>query len=92
MGINGVSTLAFLGTLVTNATTFGMMSKMDRKGTVLNAAFAVAASFTFGGHMAFTMAYDGNYVLPMIVAKIVAGVFAVLLALLLYRGEAKAEK
>ena len=91
MGINGTSTLAFLGTLVTNATTFGVMGKMDKKGTVLNSAFAVSASFAIGGHMAFTMAYDGTYVLPMIVAKVVAGVFAVLLALLLYRGDAKTE-
>lgn len=47
IGINGISALAFLGSLVTNASTFGVMDKMDKKGTVLNSAFAVSASFVF---------------------------------------------
>ena len=85
IGINGVSTLSFLGSLVTNASTFGVMDKMDRKGTVLNSAFAVSASFMFGGHLAFTMAFDNRYVVPMIVGKIVSGICAVFLALLIYK-------
>ena len=40
--INSTSSLAFISNLVTNATTFGMMNEMDRKGTVLNSAFAVS--------------------------------------------------
>ena len=80
MGINGVSAFALLGTLVTNASTFGVMEKMDRKGVVLNSAFAVSASFVFGGHLAFTMAFDGNYVPPMIVGKLLSGISALLLA------------
>ncbi|MBQ5749077.1 MAG: ethanolamine utilization protein EutH [Oscillospiraceae bacterium] len=88
IGINGVSALAFLGNLVTNASTFGVMDKMDKKGTVLNAAFAVSAAFVFGSHLAFTMAFDGGYVAPMIVGKLVSGVCAVVLALLLYKADA----
>ena len=85
LGINGTSALAFLGTLVTNATTFGVMEQMDKKGTVLNSAFAVSAAFTFGGHLAFTMAFDGSFVLPMIVGKLTSGLSALALAFLLYR-------
>lgn len=85
IGINGISALAFLGSLVTNASTFGVMDKMDKKGTVLNAAFAVSASFVFGGHLAFTMAYDSHYIVPMIVGKLVSGICAVIFALLLYK-------
>ena len=92
MGINAISTLALLGNLVTNASVFGTMEKMDKKGTVLNAAFAVSAAFAFGSHLAFTMAYDNRYVAPLVVGKLVAGVCAVILALLLYKKEdAKAE-
>ena len=87
IGINAVSAVAFLGSLVTNASTFGVMDKMDKKGTVLNAAFAVSASFVFGSHLAFTMAFDANYVLPMIVGKLISGVCAVLLAWMIYRPE-----
>lgn len=87
IGINGVSALALLGTTVTNVTTLSNVGEMDEKGVVLNAAFAVSAAFTFGGHLALTLAYDASYVLPMIVGKLVSGITAVLLALLLYRGQ-----
>ena len=90
IGINGVSALALLGNLVTNASVFGVMDQMDRKGTVINGAFAVSAAFVFGGHLAFTMAFDGSYVVPMIVAKLISGVCAVILALLLYKDKAPA--
>ena len=87
IGINGVSALAFLGNLVTNASTFGVMDKMDKKGAVLNAAFAVSAAFTFGSHLAFTMAFDSGYVVPMIVGKLVSGICAVFLAFMIYKGD-----
>jgi len=87
IGINDVSALALLGNLVTNASTFGVMDKMDKKGTVLNAAFAVSAAFVFGGHLAFTMAFDNSYVAPMIVGKLISGICAVFLALLMYKGD-----
>ena len=84
-GINGISAIAFLSTLVTNATTFGVADKMNKKGLVLNAAFAVSASFVFGSHLAFTMAFDQGYVLPMIIGKLVAGICAVLFAVMMYK-------
>lgn len=87
VGINGVSAVAFLGSLVTNASTFGIMGKMDKKGVVLNSAFAVSASFVFGSHLAFTMAFDSTYVLPMMIGKIISGVFAVILAFLIYKDD-----
>lgn len=85
LGINQVSSLAFISNLVTNATTFGVMNEMDKKGTVLNSAFAVSAAFTFGGHLAFTMAFNANYVLPLIVGKLISGICALVLATLLYK-------
>ena len=89
LGINSVATLALFGSLVTNASTFGAMEKMDKKGVVLNAAFAVSASFVFGSHLAFTMAFDGSYILPMIVGKLISGLCAVLLAFAIYRDRKK---
>lgn len=87
IGVNGTAALALIPTLVTNATTFGMMKDMDRKGAVINSAFAVSAAFVFGSHMSFTMAYDGAYVAPMMVGKLVSGICAVILALLIYKGD-----
>lgn len=93
IGVNSVSTISFLGSLVTNASTFGLMDQMDKKGVVLNSAFAVSASFVFGSHLAFTIAFDDSYVLPMIIGKIISGICAVLLALLIYKSDVQeAEK
>lgn len=85
IGINSTSTISMLGSLVTNASSFGVSDKMDKKGLVLNSAFAVSASFVFGSHLAFTMAFDPSYALPMIVGKLISGVCAVALAFLLFK-------
>ena len=85
LGVDDVSAVSALTTLVTNVPTFGAMEKMDKKGVVLNAAFAVSAGFVFGGHLALTMAFDKSYVVPMIVGKLVSGIFAVVLGLILYK-------
>lgn len=91
IGIDSTSAVCFLSTLVTNAPTIGLMEKMNKKGTVLNAAFAVSAAFTFGGHLALTMAFDPKYVTPMIVAKVISGVCSVLLAMLIYKDKTTVE-
>lgn len=87
IGVDGLSALAFLGSLVTNASSFGVMEKMNKKGVVLNSAFAASASFVFGSHLAFTMAFDKSYVVPMIIGKITSGICAVLLALFVYKSD-----
>lgn len=87
VGIDNTSSVALLGTLVTNASTFGVMDKMNRKGVVLNSAFAVSAAFVFGGHLAFTMAFNQHFVAPMIAGKVISGICALVLAFFLYRGD-----
>ncbi len=89
IGVDGISALALLGSLVTNASSFGVMEKMNKKGVVLNSAFAVSASFAFGSHLAFTMVFDKSYIVPMIIGKITSGICAVILALLIYKGDAQ---
>ena len=86
LGIDDRSTLCLVASLATSATTFGMMNSMNKKGMMINSAFAVSAAFTFCSHMAFTMAYPGGgeYILPMIVGKLVSGFCALVLAFLLY--------
>lgn len=91
LGIDSFSAFSFLSTLVTNATTFSFMEKMDRKGVVLNSAFAVSAAFVFGGHLAFTMAFNAEYIMPMIVGKLISGACAIFLALLVYKDDLKNE-
>lgn len=83
--INEAAALGFVSTLATNVTTFGIMDKMDQKGVMLNSAFAVSAAFTFAGHLAFTVAFDPSYLLPVIVGKITAGILSVIVAGIVYK-------
>ena len=83
LGINAVSALGFIPNLVTNTTTFGMMRDMDKRGVVLNAAFSVSAAFVFGCHMSFTMALSPDSTPAVIVGKLISGVSAVILALII---------
>ena len=69
----------------------GVINEMDKKGIVLNSAFAVSASFAFGAHLAFTMAFDKTFVTPMIIGKIISGIFAVVLAFLIYKEDNKSK-
>ena len=85
IGINATSAICLLPNLVTNATTFGMMEEMDKKGVVLNSALTVTVAFVFGSHLGFTMAYDEAYVFPMIISKLISGVVSVALVLLIYK-------
>lgn len=85
LGIEPTSAMGFVSTIVTNATTFEMLNRMDKKGVVLNSAFLLSAAFVLGGHLAFTMAFDASYILAVSVGKLIAGVCAVLLAVVLYR-------
>lgn len=85
LDINEDSALGLFGSLATSATTFGNMEKMDKKGSLLNSAFAVSGAFTFAGHLAFTLAYDASYLPAMIVGKLVAGVLSVFVAIFVYK-------
>lgn len=83
--VNETSMSGFLSTLAASMTTFDMMEEMDKKGIVLNSAFAVSAAFVFTDHLAYTLAWRADYLPVVILGKLVAGVLAVLVALLIYR-------
>ncbi len=83
--MNDAGMMGMVSSLATNITAFGNMSSMDSKGVMLNSAFAVSGAFTFAAHLAFTMAFDANYLLPVIAGKLFAGLLAVVLANLVFK-------
>lgn len=85
MRINEQAVLGLISCLASNVTSFGMMDKMDKKGVVLNSAFAVSGAFVLGGHLAFTMAFDEAYVFPVVLGKIISGVLAIIVANIIFR-------
>ena len=61
------------------------MDNMDDKGVVLNSAFIVSASFVLADHLAFTIAFNSNYLLPMIIGKMISGITGVLVAHFIFK-------
>ena len=93
--VNSTSTVGLIASLTTSVTAFGLMEQMDRKGVVLNSAFAVSAPFVFTDHLAWTMMFAGKYglgsscVVAMIVGKLVGGILSVVLGCLLFKRYSK---
>ena len=85
LGINETAAAGLVASLANSIATFGMVGDMDRRGKVVNIAFAVSAAFVFGDHMGFTAGFAPEMIVPMIVGKLAGGVTAVAVALLVTR-------
>lgn len=85
MGMNDIAAAGLVATLANNIPMFGMMKDMDKRGKVINVAFAVSAAFVFGDHLGFTAGFDSTMIFPMIVGKLVGGISAVAVAMLITR-------
>jgi ethanolamine transporter len=85
IGIDETASLGLISCLANSISTFDMMGKMNEKGVMLNAAFAVSAAFVFGDHLAFTLAYDPECLIGVIIGKLTAGLLALLAANFMYR-------
>ena len=85
LGINEPASAGLIASLANSIATFGMVKDMDDRGKVVNIAFAVPAAFVFGDHLGFTAGFAPELLPAMIVGKLVGGVAAVGVALLLTR-------
>lgn len=85
LGMNEVAAAGMVASLANSIPMFGMMKDMDKRGKVLNVAFAVSAAFVFGDHLGFTAGFNSDLIFPMIVGKIVGGITALFVALWITR-------
>lgn len=81
--MNDTAAAGMVATLANNIPMFVMLNKMDDRGKVLNIAFAVSAAFTFGDHLGFVAAVASPMIFPMIVGKLVGGVTAIFVAMMI---------
>ena len=79
-GMNEVGSAGLIATLANNIAMFNMIGDMNEKSKIINIAFAVSASFTFGDHLAFAAGVNPKMIVPVIVGKLTAGCTAFLLA------------
>lgn len=85
LGINDTAAAGLVASLANSIATFGMVKDMDRRGKIVNIAFAVSAAFVLGDHMGFTAGFAPEMLIPMILGKLAGGVSAIAIALLLTR-------
>lgn len=90
LGINDTAAAGLIASLANSIATFGMVKDMDGRGKVVNVAFAVSAAFVFGDHLGFTAGFAPQMLPAVIVGKLIGGVCAVAVALLLTRRDATA--
>ena len=85
--INDTAAAGLVATLANSIATFGMVKDMDGRGKIVNIAFAVSAAFVFGDHLGFTAGFAPEMLPAMIVGKLVGGISAIAVALLLTRNK-----
>ena len=87
LGINDTAAGGLVASLANSIATFGMVKDMDRRGKVVNIAFAVSAAFVFGDHLGFAAGFAPEILPGMIVGKLVGGVCAAAVAMWMIRKE-----
>ena len=83
LGINDAAAAGLIASLANSIATFGLVKEMNPRGKVINIAFAVSAAFVFGDHLGFTAGFAPEMLPAMIVGKLVGGVSAVIVAMVL---------
>ena len=83
LGINDAAAAGLIASLANSIAAFGLVKDMNPRGKVVNIAFAVSAAFVFGDHLGFAAGFAPEMLGPMMIGKLVGGVSAVAVALLL---------
>lgn len=82
LGISEIASTGLVASLAHHIPMFTILKDMDPRGKVVNVAFAVSGAFVFGSHLGFVAGVNPDLVFAMIVGKLVGGVCAVGLAIL----------
>lgn len=85
LDLDDASVVGLIATLANSIATMESADKMNRKGRILNLAFAVSAAFVFGDHLAFTLSYNSDHIVAVIIGKFCAGVAALAVASVIYK-------
>lgn len=88
LGINSTSVVGLLLSLGTSIAMIPLFSQMDRKGKMMNAAFSVSGAYVLGGQLGFISSVADSYgIMIYMLAKIGAGILAIIFVMLFYKNE-----
>lgn len=90
--INEISVAGMLASLANNIPMFKLMKGMDDRGKVINVAFCVSAAFVFGDHLGFTAGVNKEMILPVLIGKLIGGITAVSLAIVILQSKRQNNK
>ena len=66
-----------------------LVSRMDEKGKMLNAAFSVSGTYVLGGQLGFVSSVsDGATVTVFVITKVLCGVLSIIIMDIAYRRSA----
>jgi ethanolamine transporter len=82
IGLTAIDAGGLIACLATAVPMYGMFDDMSRKGMVFAAAFEVGAAYAIGDHLAYIGALEPEMIVPMVVAKLLAGVASLVMAVL----------
>ena len=80
IGVNGITVTCMLISLSSVVPAFVSFKDMNVRGKVVMGAFAASMSNILGAHLAFAAATNERYILPMFLAKVVAGILAIIVS------------
>jgi ethanolamine transporter len=92
LGMDATSTAGIIFTLANSIPVYKMMKDMNPRGKIINTAWLVPATAALGDHLGFTAGVRPDAITAVVVSKIIAGVLAVALAMLLTRSTAAEDK
>lgn len=81
------SILGIFSSLANSIPMLGIYDKMNEKGKIINAAFAVSGAYTFGGQLGYISTVAPEAVNSFIISKLFAGIMAVIVSLWFIRLE-----
>ncbi len=85
LSVNAVSVASLPVACVNVISVFTMVKEMDRRGIVISASWCTNAIALFTAHLAYTKAVSPEMVAPVLTAKVVSGLAAVVIACLMER-------
>lgn len=80
IGLDSISAAGIVFTLANSVPVYTMMKNMKKRGIIMNTAWLVPATSTFGAHLGFTAGVQPTMIVPVVVGKLTAGVVALILA------------
>lgn len=92
LGINSYSLIGIVLSCTTAIAMLPLYSKMDNKGKIINSAFSVTGAYFLGSQFAFIYESSTSYgVFMYVLFKVLTGIFAIFIALLIEKYQTKTE-